>query len=133
MLNKLEYYGIRGFALKWFESYLHSRQQYVFLDGAFSATIHVNCGVPQGSILGPLLFILYINDIATCSEILRLILFADDTNIFYSNSDRSEIENVVNAELRKLSTWFKANKLSLNATKTNFIIFGYKKVFKYGR
>ena len=92
-----------------------------------------NCGVPQGSILGPLLFILYINDIAKCSEILRLILFADDTNIFYSNSDTSEIENVVNTELCKLSTWFKANKLSLNATKTNFIIFGYKKVSKHGK
>ena len=82
LLDKLEYYGIRGFALKWFESYLYSRQQYVFLNGASSTTSHINCGVPQGSILGPLLFILYINDIAKCSEILRLILFADDTNIF---------------------------------------------------
>jgi hypothetical protein len=112
---------------------LHSRQQYVFLDGASSGTSHINCGVPQGSILGPLLFILYINDIAKCSEILRLILFADDTNNFYSNSDMSEIENIVNTELCKLSTWFKANKLSLNATKTNFIIFGYKKMSKYGK
>ena len=86
LLDKLEYYGIRGFALKWFESYLHSRQQHVFLDGASSGTSHINCGVPQGSILGPLLFILYINDIAKCSEILRLILFADDTNIFYSSA-----------------------------------------------
>ena len=133
LLDKLEYYGIRGFALKWFESNLHSRQQYVFLDGASSVTSHINCGVPQGSILGPLLFILYINDIAKCSDILRLILFADDTNIFYSNSDISEIEIIANAKLCKLSTCFKANKLSLNATKTNFIIFGYKKVFKYGR
>ena len=80
LLNKLEYYGIRGFALKWFESYLHSRQQYVFLNGASSATSHINYGVPQGSILGPLLFILYINDLAKCSEILNLILLADDTN-----------------------------------------------------
>ena len=76
---------------------------------------------------------MYINDIPKCSEIIRLILFPDDTNICNSNSDTSEIEFIVNAELCKLSTWFKANKLSLNATKINFIIFGYKKVFKYGR
>ena len=133
LLDKLEYYGIRGFALNWFESYLHSRQQYVFLDGASSAMCHINCGVPQGSILGPLLFILYINDIVKCSDILQFILFADDTNIFYSNSDISELERIVNVELSKLSNWFKANRLSLNATKTNFIIFGNKKVSKCGR
>ena len=127
MFDKLEYCGICGFALKWFESYLYSRQQYVFLDGASSTTSHINCGVPQRSILGPLLFILYINDIAKCSEILWLILLADDTNIFYSNSDISEIEIIVKAQLCKLSTWFKANKLSINATKTNFTIFYIKR------
>ena len=86
------------------------------------------CGVPQGSILGPLLFILYVNDIASCCEMLKLILFADDTNLFYSNRDYSELERVVNIDLSKLADWFKANKLSLNAAKTNFILFGYKKI-----
>ena len=85
------------------------------------------CGVPQGSILGPLLFLLYINDIAKCSDILNFILFADDTNLFYSNKELRKLVLIVNWELSKLSDWFKANKLSLNAIKSNFIIFGGKR------
>ena len=87
----------------------------------------ISCGVPQGSILGPLLFILYINDITSCCQILKLILFADDTNLFCSNRDYLELERIVNGDLSKLAVWFKANKLSLNAAKTNFILFGSKK------
>ena len=83
LLAKLEYYGIRGLALDWFKSYLHCRKQYVFLNGQSSTMSPVVCGVPQGSILGPLLFLLYNNDIAKCSDILNFILFADDTNLFY--------------------------------------------------
>jgi hypothetical protein len=130
LLEKLHHYGIRGIALDWFRSYLQSRQQYVFLNGVSSSLKYIDCGVPQGSILGPLLFILYINDIINCSDILRLILFADDTNIFYSNSDICKLESIVNLELSKLSTWFKANKLSLNATKTNYMLFGTKSLAK---
>jgi len=80
--------------------------------------------VPQGSILGPLLFILYINDIANASDLLRFIPFADDANIFYSCKNLVDLEETVNNELTKVSSWFRANKLSLNANKTNFIIFG---------
>src|ERR1700690_2401056 len=96
LLDKLSYYSIRGIALDWFRSYLHSRQQYVFLNGVSSALKHIDCGVPQGSILGPLLFILYINDIINCSEILSLILFVDDTNIFCSNNKIIKLENIIN-------------------------------------
>jgi hypothetical protein len=128
MIRKLEYYGIRGIALDWFNSYLKSRQQYVFFNGVSSSLKPINCGVPQGSILGPMLFILYINDIVNCSNIWKFILFADDTNLFYKNRDLLELEHVVNVELSKLSVWFKANNLSLNAKKTNFILFGCKNI-----
>ena len=88
-----------------------------------SDTLCVNCGVPQGSILGPLLFIIYINDIVNISNILQIILFADDTNIFVSGPNINELCRSVNVELTKLSRWFKLNKLSLNIKKTNFIVF----------
>ena len=128
LIEKLHYYGIRGTALDWFRSYLQLRSQYVYLNGVQSSMLSVTCGVPQGSILGPLLFILYINDINNCCDNLRLILFADDTNLFYSNRVYSELERIINTDLDKLSSWFKANKLSLNAVKTNFIVFGHKKI-----
>ena len=88
----------------------------------------VTCGVPQGSILGPLLFILYINDLPNCSSMLKFILFADDTNIFYANKNIAELVNVVNCELSNLSMWFRSNKLSINASKSNFIIFGNRTI-----
>ena len=76
-------YGIRGNCLDWIRSYLTHRKQYVYLNDVKSDMLYVNCGVPQGSILGPLLFIIYINDIVNISKIMQMILFADDTNIFY--------------------------------------------------
>jgi len=123
LLNKLQYYGIHGLRLKWFESYLHDRQQYVNINGVSSSFLYVTCGVPQGSILGPLLFLLYNNDIVSCSSILQFILFANDTNLFHSDSVLSNLFRTVKSELAKLSDWFKANKLSLNVNKTNYILF----------
>src|SRR6218665_3893856 len=84
---------------------------------------HVNCGVPQGSNLGPLLFILYINDLANISPALYFILFADDTNVFYSHASWGELVRIINEELLKINDWFLANKLSLNLDKTNYILF----------
>jgi hypothetical protein len=98
------------------------------LNGVSSGLKPIDFGVPQGSILGPLLFILYINDISACSDILNFILFADDTNLFYSNKDIRELVMIVNNELLKLSEWLRANKLSLNANKTSFIMFGNKRI-----
>ena len=80
----------------------------------------------QGSILGPLLFILYVNDICNCSNLFKFILFADDTNIFYSSESATNFVEIVNCELAKLAEWFRANKLSLNVNKTHFILFGNK-------
>ena len=86
----------------------------------------VACGVPQGSILGPRLFILFINDITTISKLAELIMFADDTNLFFKHANISELFVNVKNELQKISKWFKLNKLSLNIKKTNFIMFSNK-------
>ncbi len=117
LLSKLQYYGIRGVPLLWFDSYLTNRKQYVYYNNVSSSKSDIKCGVPQGSILGPLLFLLYINDIVKSSSILQFIIFADDTNLFFSSKNFIDLARTVNAELVKLSDWFCANKLSLNVKK----------------
>ena len=97
LINKLSYYGIRGVQLDWFKSYLKQRPQKVEVGGILSNKQFIQCGVPQGSILGPLLFILHINDIENCSTILKFILFADDTSIFHSNSNLKLLNSEINS------------------------------------
>ena len=123
LFDKLQHYGIRGVPLDWFKSYFNERQQFVVYNDISSQKIPINCGVPQGSILGPLLFLLYINDICNASDILHYVLFADDTNLFYSHKNLSFLIDQVNHELLKLSDWFAANRLSINFEKTKFMIF----------
>ena len=110
-------------ALKWFESYLTDRKQYVFYNGVSSDVKDISCGVPQGSVLGPLLFLLYINDLPNISEKLKFYLFADDTNIYYESNNLRDLEIIVNEELKQLSLWLNLNRLALNISKTNFVIF----------
>ena len=124
LLHKLDYYGFRGIVLDWFRDYLRNRTQYVSYNDNKSDLKTILCGVPQGSILGPLLFILYINDITNTSKILDFLLFADDTTILYSSPDIVSKIPMINRELSEVSNWFKANKLSVNATKTNYMIMG---------
>ena len=124
LLYKLNHYGFRGVCNKWFQNYLSNRKQYVSYNSAISSLTNVSCGVPQGSILGPLLFIIYMNDICQTSKLLSTILFADDTTVFYSHQNLSVLCSTLNRELKEVSNWFKANKLSLNAKKTNLMYLG---------
>jgi hypothetical protein len=123
LIKKLENYGVRGIPLSWFKDYLTHRQQQVKCNGTTSKFKLIKFGVPQGSILGPLLFLIYINDLPNTSSILHFVLFADDSNVFFSHKSYDEVFRILNQELLLLSDWFKANKLSLNLAKTNYIIF----------
>lgn len=128
LLHKLERYGIRGIGLSWIRSYIQNRKQFVQIGDYRSSCLNISCGVPQGSVLGPKLFILYINDIVMVSDILKYVVFADDTNIFCSGKDIQQLLQVITAELENLKRWFDSNKLSLNINKSKFILFGNKKV-----
>ena len=123
LLTKLEHYGIRDNMLSWFQSYLSNREQYVSINGEQSESHAINCGVPQGSVIGPLLFLIYINDLPNISDVLKFYLFADDTNIYYESNSLQILEKTINKELNKVYLWLNVNRLSLNIDKTNFIIF----------
>ena len=123
LMYKLQRYGVRGTSLFWIRDYLSNRKQYVMYQSSKSSTSTITCGVPQGSILGPLLFLIYINDIVYSSPVLSFTLFADDTNIFYSHKNFNTLISNINSEISKVSQWFMCNKLSLNIAKTNFIRF----------
>ena len=123
LLYKLSHYGIRGKALEWFRNYLKNRKQYVSLNQNNSSLKEIENGVPQGSLLGPLLFIVYINDFSRSSDILSFILFADDSNVFFSHKNPDCLIETVNSELKKVTQWIRANKLSLNIQKTKYMLF----------
>ena len=123
LLKKLEHYGIRGPAQSWFSSYLESRKQKVVFDGTSSPLLNISCGVPQGSILGPLLFLIYINDMHTAVKFSTVYHFADDTNLLYHHKNPKVLRKHMNSDLKLLYNWLCANRLSLNVSKTEFIIF----------
>ena len=132
LLRKLEFYGIRGIALKWFCNYLTNRKQFVIYNNESSNTEVISCGVPQGSVLGPLLFLVYINDISNCLHYSKIILFADDATIYISSNNIDSLFYNLNADLADLADWFKANKLALNVNKSNYLLFLSSDVLQKG-
>ena len=109
--------------MDWFKNYLSNRRQFVNINGHESSLKQISCGVPQGSLLGPLLFIIYINDFPNSSQILSFILFADDSNLFFSHRDPQTLLDIVNNEMKLVLNWIHSNKLSLNLKKTQFMLF----------
>ncbi len=121
LLSKLDSYGIRGIANQWFKSYLSNRVQYVEIEGLKSSYSEIKCGVPQGSILGPLLYLIYVNDIGfSCNG--KILSFADDTTIYVSDSNIDHLYANANILINCLFEWFCSNRLSLNANKTKYIV-----------
>ena len=134
LIKKLKFYGLDFVSIKWFKSYLENRKQFVTVNDIDSTMLLIETGVPQGSILGPLLFLIYLNDIQFCSDEFRFICFADDTTLILSIcfkrkncktclDDKDFKAENINIELEKIHSWLKINKLSLNVDKTKYMVF----------
>ena len=123
LLAKLNHYGIQGTANKLFKSYLSNRKQFVQINEHKSSTQNILCGVPQGSVLSPLHFLLFINDLHLCCPSGAVRIFADDTSIFFSCSNIKEVTSKAQEIMVQLNNWFHTNKLTLNTNKSNFDIF----------
>jgi len=128
LLQKLFKFGIRGNIHAWFESYLKNRKQYVSVGCSHSYVSTVNIGVPQGSVLGPLLFLIYINDLSHSSDVFNCVHFADDTTIFLNHRDVDSLVQLANIELANVHVWLRANRLSLNIAKTSYMFIADRKV-----
>ena len=123
LLNKLEHYGVRGTLLAWFKSYLTGRQQYVNVNNVNSEKLDLKFSVPQGSILGAVLFILYINDLPFINKVAKYIFFADDANIIFTGNNFSEIQSKIDVFLAAIDKWVTLNGLKLNLKKTKYMVF----------
>ena len=127
LLAKLEHYGIRSLANEWFRSCLSNRKQYVSINGHESSLASVLYGVPQGSVLGPLLSLIYINDLNQAIKFCKVHHFADDTNLLHFNKSVAKLNKLVNLDMKNLTVWLNANKTSLNVDKTELVIFKHQR------
>ena len=125
LMKKLRAYGVRGKSGDWFESYLTNRKQFCSLNGLHSKAKKVTCGIPQGSCLGPLLFIIYLNDLEECLQSSRASIYADDTSLTIASSNSVKLVDDAHRELLNISEWIRVNKLSPNPKKTEFMIIGH--------
>ena len=129
LLSKLRHNGIRGQGLKWFESYLSNRKQFTYINGKQSKLNSVSHGVPQGSVLGPLLFLIYTNDIVNCTKPdVKTRLFADDTNGFITSNSPKQLKHSIKTFLSDIFTWCNDNKLTVNLNKTCYTIFKSRRI-----
>ena len=124
LLKKLQLYGLDPHAVQWFKSYLSNRFQSTYVNGTLSDYLPVSCGVPQGSVLGPLLFLIYINDLQECELSSSALMYADDTSLTLSAYDPATLEEKLNKDLDEVQKWLKSNKLTLNVKKTKYMIIG---------
>ena len=127
LLSKLENYGIHGLAKEWFKSYPSNRKQYVLINGYDSNLVDVKFVVPQGSVLGPLLFLIYINDLNQALKFCKVHHFAGDTNLFHFSKSVYRLNKYVNLDLKSLTYWLNANQISLNVKKTELVIFKHQR------
>ena len=128
LIHKLNYYGMTGIAVNLFKRCLSNRVQYVDINRSISSMQHITTGVPQGSILGPLLFLIYMNDLPNVSPLFKYIYFADDTSLLSSVEcsipiNDTNMNDLMNIELCNICNWLVVNKLSVNVSKTKFMVF----------
>ena len=130
LCKKLQLYGAQQRELSWFRSYLSNRKQFCRVNGVDSDVGEIEVGVPQGSCLGPLLFLIYINDLSEAVQSSSVTMYADDTSLCHQSRDLTQLNEAINSDLSKLETWLQGNKLSLNVAKTHSMLISTKQKHK---